>query len=95
MKNIARCFVFLFMLIMAENCFAQEWIPFQYNTMYTAQQCCTQVQYQPQPIIVYQLVPQVIQQNIIVEKRCFFQVTQTVVTRPIVQYVYQPVVIYK
>jgi hypothetical protein len=50
---------------------------------------------QPQPVIVYQWVPYATQQNVIVEQQRLFCRTQTVITRPITQWVLQPVVIYR
>lgn len=90
MKNLCLFLVFLFSLI--SNSYAQEWIPYQTPVV----QPIVQYQvYQPQPVVVYQLVPYIVQQNILIEKHCLFHRTQTLVTRPVLQYVYQPVIIYQ
>lgn len=94
MKNLARCFTMLMLICVGSNLYAQEWIPYQEYTQPVAQ---TQVVYvqQPQPVVVYQWVPYVVQQNMIVEQQRLFCRTQTVVTRPYTQWVIQPVVIYR
>jgi hypothetical protein len=76
------------------NIYAQEWIAYQEPVQPVVQ---TQVVYvqQPQPIVIYQWVPYSIQQNVIVEQQKLFCKTQTVITRPIMQWVLQPVVIYR
>lgn len=48
-----------------------------------------------QPIVVYQWVPYVDHQTMIVENYCLLRRTQTVVARPVVRWVYQPVLIYR
>jgi hypothetical protein len=73
--------------------YAQNWVPYQENI----QPVQTQFVYvqQPQPVMVYQWVPYVVQQNIIVEQQRLFCRTQTVVSRPYTQWVIQPVVVYR
>jgi hypothetical protein len=94
MKNLARCFVIL--VALSSNTYAQNWIPYQEPIQPAVP---TQVVYlqppQPQPVIVYQWVPYIAQQNMIVEQQRLFCRTQTIVTRPITQWVLQPVVIYR
>lgn len=87
MKTLARCCVMLF-LMGVSSAYAQEWIPYQQY----AEPVYIQ---QPQPVIVHQYAPYIVQQNIVVEKRCLFVKTQTVVTRPVTQWIYQPVLIYR
>jgi hypothetical protein len=50
---------------------------------------------QPQPVVIYQWVPYSVQQNVVVEQRRLFCINQTVISRPIVQWVLQPMVIYR
>lgn len=90
MKNLARCFVVLFLLVLSSNSYAQEWVA--YNQ---PQPQIQMVYVQPQPVIIYQWVPYIVQQNIVVEKRCFFHTNQTIATRPVVQWVLQPIVVYR
>lgn len=91
MKNFARCWVILFLMGVSSNLYAQEWIG--YN-QYIQPQIQT-VYLQPQPVIIYQWVPYSVQQNVVVEQRRFFCINQTVVSRPVVQWVLQPMVIYR
>ena len=88
MKNFARCLVILFLMGVSSNLYAQEWIGYiqpQIQTVYL----------QPQPVVIYQWVPYSVQQNVVVEQRRFFHVNQTVISRPVVQWVLQPMVIYR
>lgn len=91
MKTLARCCVMLFLMGVSST-YAQEWIPYQQYAEPVPQMVYVQ---QPQPVLVYQYVPYTVQQNIVVEKRCLFVKTQTVVTRPVTQWIYQPVVVYR
>lgn len=90
MKNYARCLVMLFLMGVSSNSYAQEWVA--YN-QYPQPQVQT-IYVQSQPVIVYQWVPYAIQQNVVVEQRRLFCVNQTVVSRPTIQWILQPVVIY-
>ena len=76
------------------NLYAQNWIPYQEPIQPVVQ---TQVVYvsQPQPVVVYRWVPYTVQQNVIVEQQRIFCRTQTVVTKPVTQWIFQPVVIYR
>ena len=93
MKNFARCFVMLFLMGVSSNLYAQEWVA--YNQYVQPQPQIQTVYVQPQPVLIYQWVPYTIQQNIVVEQRRLFCVNQTIVSRPTVQWVLQPMVIYK
>jgi hypothetical protein len=94
MKNLARCFVMLMIMSVGSNLYAQNWIPYQEPIQPVVQ---TQVVYvsQPQPVVVYRWVPYTVQQNVIVEQQRIFCRTQTVVTKPVTQWIFQPVVIYR
>jgi hypothetical protein len=96
MKNIARCLLVMSMIIVGNHLYAQEWIPYQPSN-HILQTTVTQQSYvyQPQPIIVYQYVPYVVNQPVVVEQRCLLYRTQRVVYVPQTQYFYQPVVIYR
>lgn len=93
MKNFARCLVMLFLMGVSSNMYAQEWVA--YNQYVQPQPQIQTVYVQPQPVLIYQWVPYTIQQNIVVEQRRLFCVNQTIVSRPTVQWVLQPMVIYK
>jgi hypothetical protein len=90
MKNLARCLVILMLMGIGSNTYAQNWVPYQE----VVQTPIVYVQ-QPQPVIVYQWVPYVSQQNFIVEQQRIFCRTQTVVTKPATQWILQPVVVYR
>jgi len=94
MKNLVRCFVAILLISVGSNSYAQNWIPYQEPIQPVVQ---TQVVYvaQPQPVVVYQWIPYVVQQNVIVEQQRLFCRTQTVVSRPYTQWIIQPVVIYR
>lgn len=81
--------------ICGNNVFCQEWIPYQEQTTQTVVQQTSVIYKQPQPVIVYQLVPYVVQQPVLVEKQCFFHRTSFVSSRPVVQWVYQPILVYR
>lgn len=91
MKNFARCLVMLFLMGVSSNLYAQEWVA--YN-QYPQPQVQT-VYIQPQPVVIYQLVPYTVQQNVVVEQRRLFCVNQTVISKPTIQWILQPVVIYR
>lgn len=82
------------MLIGSSNVYAQNWIPYQENIQPIVQPQVIYVQ-QPQPVVVYQWVPYVIQQNLIVEQQRLFCKTQSIVTRPVTQWILQPIVVYR
>ena len=93
MKNFARCFVMLFLMGVSSNLYAQEWVA--YNQYVQTQPQIQTVYVQPQPVVIYQWVPYSVQQNIIVEQRRLFCINQTVVNRPTIQWILQPVVVYR
>lgn len=93
MKNFARCLVMLFLMGVSSNLYAQEWVA--YNQYVQPQPQIQTVYVQPQPVVVYQWVPYTVQQNIVVEQRRLFCVNQTVVSKPTIQWILQPVVIYR
>lgn len=92
MKNFIYLFVLFFAITPAT--YAQDWVA--YNP-YIQPQHQVQTVYiqQPQPVVVYQWVPYVVQQNVILEQRRLFCVNQTVVARPTVQWILQPIVVYR
>lgn len=93
MKNFARCLVMLFLMSVSSNLYAQEWVA--YNQYVQPQPQIQTVYVQPQPVVIYQWVPYAVQQNVVVEQRRLFCVNQTVVSRPTVQWILQPVVVYR
>lgn len=93
MKNFARCLVILFLMGISSNLHAQEWVG--YNQYIQPQPQIQTVYLQPQPVVIYQWVPYSVQQNVVVEQRRFFCINQTVISRPVVQWVLQPMVIYR
>jgi hypothetical protein len=97
MKILARSLVLLFIISIASNTYAQNWIAYQ---GYYQQPVIThsQIYAQPyvpvsQPLLIYQWVPYQTQQNIIVEQRCFLHKTYKIVTVPQTQWIYQPTII--
>ncbi len=95
MKNFARCFIMLFLMSISSNLYAQEWVAYNQHIQPQPQPQIQTVYIQPQPVLVYQWVPYTVQQNIVVEQRYLFCKRQTVVTQPTIQWIYQPVIIYK
>lgn len=93
MKNFALCLVMLFLMGVSSNLYAQEWVA--YNQYVQPQPQIQTIYVQPQPVVIYQWVPYTVQQNIVVEQRRLFCVNQTVISRPTVQWILQPTVIYK
>jgi hypothetical protein len=94
MKNLVKCFIVIMLMSGGSSLYAQNWIPYQETIQPVVQ---TQVVYvtEPQPVVVYQWVPYVVHQNVIVEQQRIFCRTQTVVTRPFTQWILQPMVIYR
>jgi len=80
----------LMLISVGSNVYAQNWVPYQgvvqNQTVYVPQ---------PEPVIIYQWVPYVTQQNFVIQQQRVFCKTQTVVSRPFTQWVLQPVVIYR
>jgi hypothetical protein len=99
MKNLARCFYVLFALTVTHSLYADEWITYSYNPpqVTQTQTTITPQPYNPppQPVLVYQYTPYVIQQPVVVEQRCFLHRTQKIVYIPQVQYFYHPVWVYR
>lgn len=90
------CMMLLFLLINMGSANAQYWIPFQgYNTQTIQTTHSYHINHVPQPIVVYQWVPVVMQQNTVIDNFCLFRRTQTVVTQPVIQWVYQPFLVYR
>lgn len=93
MKNLSTMLVILLMSI--GNSYAQEWIPFQGYRQTTTIQNYPLNNPTPQPVVVYQWVPVIVNQNTVMEHWCLFRRTQTVTIQPVIQWVYQPVLIYR
>jgi hypothetical protein len=94
MKNLARCVVLFMLMSISSKVYAQNWIPYQEVVQPVVQ---TQTVYvnQPQPVIVYQWVPYVVQQNVVVEQQRIFCRTQTIISKPFTQWILQPVIVYR
>jgi len=93
-------YVLCFILLTTGVCDAQEWISYNPTNFYPVNQriitsASTVYQQQYQPVVIYQWVPVATYQNYVVEKHCFFHRTQIVTTQPVVQWIYQPVVVYR
>jgi len=84
-------------LFVSTEIFAQEWVPYQPYTTTVVQPSISysSIPIVQQPVIIYQWVPYSIQQNTIVEQYCLFRKTQTIISKPAVQWIYQPVIIYR
>jgi len=94
MNKIAGCLVFLFFVSLCDLGYSNEWIPYQGQNIINHTQP-VYVPIQPQPIVVYQWTPYIVQQNYVVQQQCWFKVKQTIVTVPTTQWVIQPVIIYR
>jgi hypothetical protein len=94
MKNLVKCFIVIMLMSVGSSLYAQNWIPYQEPIQPVVQTQVVYV-YQPQPVVIYQWVPYTVQQNVIVEQQRIFCRTQTVVTKPVTQWIFQPVVIYR
>lgn len=90
MKNISMMLVIFLMSI--SNIYAQDWIPYRENNVIVNTQ---PIYYVQQPLIVYQWISIVVQQNTVVEQHCLFRKVQTIINQPVIQWVYQPVLIYR
>ena len=87
------CFVFIFC---CTSIYAQDWIPYQPQQYVPVQtNVVTSYVYQPQPLVVYQYVPYVVNQPVITEHHCLLYKSQKITYVPQIQYVYQPTVIYR
>jgi len=98
MKVLARCFyATICMTALCNITHGQEWIPYVSNAVQTTQTTITQQTFvpPPQPVVVYQYTPYIVQQPIVVEQRCLWHRTQKVVYVPQVQYFYHPVWVYR
>jgi hypothetical protein len=91
--------MFITIISMGTETYAQNWIPYQGYQQEIIQQTTVNHHqnyvYQPQPTIVYQYIPYVVNQPIVVEQRCLLYKTQRVVYTPQVQYFYQPILVYR
>ena len=92
-----KCLYFLCAMTITNSAYAQDWIPYVYSSPTVTQTTITQQTYNPppQPVVVYQYTPYVVQQPIVVEQRCLWYRTQKVVYVPQVQYFYHPVWVYR
>lgn len=95
MKILSMMLLFLLISIGGAN--AQNYVPlpsYYPNTTFV-QTVPVNVVAQPQPAIVYQWVPVVVNTNTVYEHNCLFRRTQTVVNQPQIQWIYQPVLVYR
>lgn len=89
------CTMLMFLIMCTTNIYAQDiWVPFQEYRQTTVVQNYP-ITTIPQPVVVYQWVPVLVNQNTFVEHQCLFRKTQTVTTQPVLQWVYQPVIVYR
>lgn len=95
MKILARCLIMFVVISLYHQTFADDWVSYRENYVPITEQKITYIIPQFQPVVYYQPIPYVIYQNIIVEKQCFLHRTQTVIARPVTQYYYQPVILYR
>lgn len=84
--------VFILASLVGINCFGQEWIPYtpQFQTSITQP---TVVYQQTVPQVYYQWTPYIVNHPIVIERRCFIFKKTEVENVPVIQWVYQPVVI--
>jgi hypothetical protein len=93
MKQMLIAIILIFGYAFGSSAYSQEWIAYQNLQPPPQVQVVHSVQYQP--VVVYQWVPYVVQQNVVVEQQCLFRRTQTIITKPTIQWILQPVVIYR
>jgi len=92
MKNL---YLILILFAVSNNTNAQDyWIPFSGYHQTTVVQNYT-INPVPQPVLVYRLVPVLVNQNTVTEQYCLFRKTQTIIVQPTIQWIYQPVLIYR
>jgi hypothetical protein len=94
MKNLARCLIAILLISTGSNLYAQNWVSYQEPVQPTVPNQIVYIQ-QSQPVVIYQWVPYIVQQNVVVEQQRLFCRTQTVITKPYIQWVLQPMVIYR
>ena len=97
-KYIYTILAILFSLAVSSKANAQNWIPYQGYQTQTVQVTNTYpvfIQPIPQPVIVNQWVPFIVPQTTVIEQHCLFRKTQKVITEPVTQWIYMPVVVYK
>lgn len=89
-----RTLVFTFVSLIGANCFATEWIPYtpQVQTATTITQP-TVVYQQTVPQVYYQWIPYVVNQPVVTERRCLIFKRTVVENVPVIQWVYQPMVL--
>ena len=99
MKNYIAFILFgLTCLTINSTANAQNWIPYQGYQTQTVQVTNTYpVAFypNPQPVVVHQWTPYIVPQTIVTEHQCWFRRTQKVVTEPVIQWIYTPVVVYR
>lgn len=91
-----RTLVFTFVSLFAFECCASEWIPHVPYTRKVVEETISPpvVQYQyTVPQVYYQWMPYVINQPVITERRCLIFKRTVVENVPVIQWVYQPVVL--
>lgn len=97
-KYIYTMLAALLCLVIDNKANAQNWIPYQGYQTQTIQVTNSYpvfIQPTPQPIIINQWVPFTVPQTTIIEQHCLFRKTQKIVTEPVTQWIYMPVIIYK
>ena len=97
-KYIHTILAILLCLVINDKVNAQNWIPYQAYPIQTVQVTTAYpvvIQPVPQPIVVNQWVPFIVPQTTVIEHHCLFRKTQKIVTEPVMQWIYMPVVIYK
>lgn len=97
-KYIHTILAVLLCLVINDKVNAQNWIAYQGYQNPTVQIITTYpvvIQPVPQPIVVNQWVPFIVPQTTVIEHHCLFRKTQKIVTEPVMQWIYMPVVIYK
>lgn len=90
-----KLFLFVTLALFTNMCYGNEWIgyvPVQPQVIMPTEPAVTYSTY-VQPIVRYQWFPQIIQQPVVVYKKCFFVTKQYVEYVPAVQWVYVPVLI--
>lgn len=90
------CTMLFSLCFLCNSSYSQEWIPFQGHINNTVQYYPIYNHPQPtQQMIIYQLTPVIVYENIITDQHCLFRRTQTIVSQPVIRWVYYPTIVYK
>ena len=89
-----KTLIFTFVSLLGTNCFATEWIPYMPQVQTTTAITQPTVVYQQAvPQVYYQWIPYIVNQPVVTERRCLIFKRTVVENVPVIQWVYQPMVL--